>query len=46
MLASTETNRYGAQVFAYYPNEPNIMTFMLTRNEIGTVDNGILTIGM
>ena len=33
------------QVFAHSPDEPNIMTFMLSRSEMGTVDGGIFTIG-
>ncbi|KAK7681853.1 hypothetical protein QCA50_015200 [Cerrena zonata] len=32
-------------VFAYYPDEPNFITFMLSRSEMGTVDGGEFTIG-
>lgn len=33
------------KIFAYYPDEPNFMTFMLSRTDIGTVDGGEFTIG-
>ncbi|CAL1702627.1 unnamed protein product [Somion occarium] len=32
-------------VFAFYPDEPNFMTFYLSRSEVGTIDGGEFTIG-
>ncbi|TCD63158.1 hypothetical protein EIP91_005886 [Steccherinum ochraceum] len=32
-------------VFGLYPDEPNFMTFLLSRNGLGTSDGGVFTIG-
>lgn len=32
-------------VFAFYPDEPNIITFLLSRSDTGITDGGAFTIG-
>ena len=32
-------------MFSLYPEEPNYITFLLTRDDAGTIDGGVFTIG-
>ncbi len=48
-LVEAGSNANGAtfldNVFAYYPNEPNFITFLLSRSDTGVIDGGSFTIG-
>lgn len=41
----SKQNALNYQIFNFYPDEPNFITFLLSRSNIGITQGGVMTIG-